>query len=112
MTTAYKVLAQSLPSTNSITVVYTVPTGNSAVLSTVSVCNTSNINNARYRLTVQKSGTTFESNTFIVYDAAVATNDTAFLTLGLTLGANDSLRANITSGNANVVISIFGSEVY
>lgn len=116
MTIAYKILGQSVPATNTWTTIYTVPTGNSAVLSTVSVCNTSNAINGRYQLAVTKSGisapTDLNSNTFIVCNSAVANNDTLFLTLGLTLGANDSVRANVTTGNASLVFNLFGSEIY
>lgn len=116
MTIAYKILGQSLPNTNTWTTVYTVPSGNAAIISTISICNTSNSTNARYGLAVTKSGisapTSRSSNTIIVSEATVVSNDTAFLTLGITLGANDSLRANVTAGNANVSFNAFGSEIY
>jgi len=116
MTIAYKVLGQSLPNANSWTTVYTVPAGNSAIISTIAICNTSNSTNSRYGISITKSGisapTDRSSNTVLISDATIASNDTAFLTVGLTLGANDSLRANVTTGNANVSVMVFGSEVY
>lgn len=116
MTTVYKILGQSVPSTNTWTIVYTVPLNNSAIISTISICNTSNSTNARYGFAVTRSGvsapTSLNSNAIIVSEATVNSNDTAFLTLGLTLSANDSLRANITAGNANVAVNVFGSEIY
>lgn len=116
MTIAYKVLGQSNPGANTWTTVYTVPSGNTAIVSTIAICNTSNAVNARYGLSVTKSGTSAptstSSNTIIVSEATVVSNDTAFLTLGITMGANDSLRANVTAGGANISINAFGSEIY
>lgn len=117
MTTAYKILGQSLPTPNSWVTIYTVPASNSAVISTLSVCNTSNSINARYSLIAVKSGhnppTTDATNSFIISGVTVNSNDTAFLTLGITLGANDSLSANVTSSsNGNVAFNVFGSEIY
>ena len=112
MPTSYKVLGQSIPTQNVLTTVYSVPAGNSAVVSTLSICNQSNINNASYRIAIQKNNVAIASNAYIVFDASVATLDTAFLTLGITLAANDVLSANITSGNSNVSINVFGSEIY
>ena len=112
MTTVYKVLAQSIPTQNTLTAVYSVPTGNTAVISTISVCNQSNINNASYRLAIQKNNIAISSNAFIIFDASVLSLDTAFLTLGITMGSNDVLSANITSGNSNVSINVFGSEMF
>lgn len=114
MTTVYKILGQSLPAPNTWTTVYTVPNGNSAIISSIAICNISNSLNARYGLCVTKSGTgapaSNVSNTIIVSEATVLSSDTAFLTLGLTLGANDSVRANVMSGN--VAINLFGTEIY
>ena len=112
MTAVYKVLAQSIPTQNTLTAVYSVPTGNTAVISTISVCNQSSINNASYRIAVQKNNAAISSNAYIIFDASVLSLDTAFLTLGITMGSNDVLSANITSGNSNVSINVFGSEMF
>lgn len=110
MTTVYKVLGQSAPVNNTLTTVYTVPAGNSAVISTIAVTNTGGTSNAKYRLAVQKAGAAISSNQYIIFDATVLANDTALFTLGITLAATDVLSANITTGN--VSINVFGSEVY
>ena len=109
MTTAYKVLAQSNPAANTLTSVYVVPASNSAVLSTITVCNQSTAN-ATYRLSVQKANATIAANAFLIFDTTVLAKDTAALTLGITLGATDVLSANCSI--ANVSINVFGSEVY
>jgi hypothetical protein len=110
MTTVYKVLAQSNPAANTLTTVYTVPAGNSAVLSTITICNINNNANATYRLAVQKAGASLQANNYIAYGPTVLVNDTVSLTLGITLAATDVLSANVST--ANVSINVFGSEVY
>lgn len=109
MATAYKVLGQSIPSANTLTSVYTVPGGNSAVISTITICNQSTAN-ATYRLAVQKGGAAIAANAYLIYDTTVLAKDTAALTLGITLGATDVLSANCSISNLS--INVFGSEVY
>lgn len=110
MTTVYKVLAQSNPTPNTQSPVYATPTGNSAVISTITICNMSQSANIRYSLAVQKANAALSSNHYVIYNSTVAANDTAALTLGLTLGSTDVLSANVN--NANVSICVFGSEIY
>jgi alpha-L-arabinofuranosidase len=110
MTTVYKVLAQSNPAANTLTTVYTVPAANSAVLSTIMIANISGTSNATYSLAVQKGGAALTSNNYIIFNSTVLANDSAALTLGITLAATDVLSANCSI--ANVAINVFGSEVY
>lgn len=109
MPTVYKILGQSAPAANTNTIVYSVPAGNSAVISTITVANLS-VNNVTYRLAVQKANATISSNHYIAYNTTVFGNDTTALTLGITLGETDVISANVS--DANVAINIFGSEIY
>lgn len=109
MATKYKVLGQSIPAANTLTTIYTVPSNNSAVLSTVTVCNQAG-SNATYKLAVQPGGAAIASNHYIAFGATVLANDTVALTFGITLDAGDVLSANCSI--ANVSINVFGSEVY
>ena len=52
---AYKVLGQSAPSATTNTDVYTVPSGKSAVISTLAICNRGTAN-ATYRIAVRPVG--------------------------------------------------------
>lgn len=109
MATVYKILGQSAPSANTHTFVYSVPSGNSAVISTITIANRGT-GNAKYKLAVQKANATISSNHYIAFDTTVFGNDTTALTLGLTLGATDVISANIST--ADVSVCIFGSEIY
>ena len=109
MTTVYKVLGQITPTANTMTTLYTVPSGNSAVLSTLSICN-QGTGNANVSLAICVANTAVTTSQYIVNNATCVANDTIFLTLGVTLAATDTIRANCSI--ANVSFAAFGSEVY
>lgn len=109
MAITYKVLGQAAPSANVLTTVYTVPAGNSAVISTIMVCNQGN-GNVTYRLAVQPANAAITSAHYIAYDATITARDSVGLTLGITLAATDVISANVAG--ANVSINVFGSEIY
>lgn len=109
MTTAYKVLGQQNPAANTITTLYAVPSGNSAVVSTLAICN-QGAANANVSVAVCVANTSVTATQYIVKDALITTSDTIFLTLGVTLAATDTVR--ISSTNANTSFSAFGSEIY
>lgn len=108
MTTVYKVLGQSAPTTNSIVDLYTVPVGNTTVCSTLVVANRSNT--TPFRIAVRPSGDTLTNSHYIVYDNYVNQYDSVFLTLGLTLSPTDVI--SVQAGQANTLtFSLFGSEM-
>ena len=109
MTTTYKVLGHISPSANAHTTVYTVPASNSAVVSTITLCNTT-ASNVTYRLAVQPGNASISTSHYIAYGATLLANDTVALTLGLTLAATDVIAANVAG--ANVSINVFGAEIY
>ena len=109
MTIAYKVLGQAVPLANTQTNIYVTPTGNSTVISTVTVCNQST-SGTTFCVAVQKSGAALSSQHYVNFNTPLPANDTITLTLGITMSASDILSANSASGL--VSFSAFGSEVY
>ena len=109
MTTVYKVLGQSTPSANTVTTIYTVPSANSAVVSTMAICNQSGAN-ANIGIAVCPGNTSVTTSQYIVNGATIVANDTVFLTLGVTLATTDTIRVSSTA--ANVSFNAFGSEIY
>jgi len=107
MATTYKVLGQSAPSATTNTDVYTVGSGKSAVVSTITVCNRST--SATYRIAVRPLGATLANQHYVAYDATVAANDTVSLTIGVTLAATDVV--TVYGSTANLSINIFGAEI-
>jgi hypothetical protein len=109
LATTYKVLAQSAPSATTNTDVYTVGSGKSAVVSTISICNRSSSVSVAYRIAVRPAGAALANQHYIVYDSSVLTNDTVNLTLGITLATTDVV--TVYASSANISVSLFGSEI-
>lgn len=108
MPNAYKVLGQSLPTANTFTDLYKVPGGASAVLSTLNICNTSAAN-CTFRVLVRPNSNTITTSQYIAFDTPVLAQDAIALTLGLTLGTNDTI--TVFSFQGNVTFSLFGTEI-
>jgi hypothetical protein len=108
MATTYKVLAQSAPSATTNTDVYTVGSGKSAVVSTITIANRANAS-ASFRVAIRPTGATIANQHYIAYDVVIAANDTTALTLGITLAASDVV--TVYCSTANFSINLFGSEI-
>lgn len=109
MPTIYKVLGQSNPTASTNTTLYTVPAGNSAVASTLTVCNQSGTL-ANFRVAVRPAGATISSQHYINFDTQVPANDLIALTLGMTLAATDVV--TVFANTATVSFNLFGTELY
>jgi hypothetical protein len=109
MAYTYKVLGQASLAANTLTTVYSVPSANSAVVSTVTICNRGNTATT-FRLAVQPANASISTQHYINFDTNLPANDTVALTLGITLAATDVISANVP--NSNVSVSVFGSEIY
>ena len=109
MAITYKVLGQSAPTANTATTLYTVPSANAAVCSSITICNTGNAN-ANVSVQVAVGNASSATGQYVVFNNNLVPNDTLFLTLGVTLAATDVVRVN--SNQANVAFQLFGSEIY
>jgi hypothetical protein len=109
MAKTYKILGQGLPTANTNFDLYTVPIGNSAVISTLNICNTS-LSNVTFRVFARPQGAAANLSQTIVFDAALPAQDAIGLTLGMTLGATDKI--TVYSWQGNVAFSLFGTEIY
>lgn len=107
MATTYKILGQSAPAATTNTDLYTTPSGNSAVVSTLAICNRGV--SATYRVAVRPNGATLANSHYLVYDNAINQYDSVFLTLGVTMSGNDVI--TVYSSTANLSFSAFGSEI-
>ena len=108
MTEIYKVLGQLDSALTTIETVYTVPGATSAIVSTITACNT-NATSMTYRLYVVKSGGSATVANVIYYDLTIPGNDTFASTVGITLATGDKIQSY--SSSAHVCTQIFGSEV-
>ena len=105
---AYKVLGQVSPTVATQTTLYTVPTGLSTVVSTVSACNIGI--STTIRIAVQPAAAALANQHYIVYDALLNQYETLFLTIGLTLTATDIVTVYTGTASSIVAFNIYGSE--
>jgi hypothetical protein len=87
---------------------YTVPTGYSATISTISIANR-DAATAFVRLAVVPAGETLNESDYLLYNASIPTLDTVTLTLGNTLASKDQLY--FWSSSPLVTFQVFGAEV-
>jgi hypothetical protein len=110
MAKTYKILGQAAPANNANVDLYTVPVGNSAVISTLNVCNTST-SNVTFRVLARIAGAAGNTKSqAIVWDAALPARDALGLTLGMSLAATDKL--TVYSFEGNTTFTLFGTEIY
>lgn len=109
MTTAYKVLGQQNPAAATTTTLYTVPAANSAVVSTVNICNLSTTGST-FRIAVSPAGAALANSQYLAYDIPVAGQDSISLTVGMSLAATDEVR--VYANNTSVSFTAFGTEIY
>ena len=107
MPSIYKVLGQVAPVADTETTLYTVPSGKSAVCSTLTICNRGI--SAMVRVAVCPAGAATSDAHYIVYDCAVNQYDSVYLTIGVTLVATDVVKVYANTGT--VSFGLFGSEV-
>lgn len=104
----YKVLGQVNPVGLTTTTLYTVPAYSQSVVSTISVCNTGNTA-ATYRISVRPNGVGVTTSSYIVYDNSLNANDSAFLTVGVTLATTDVV--SVYASNSSLSFGLFGTEI-
>ena len=108
MPAAYKVLGQSNPAAATLTTLYTVPASTSTIISTLAIANLST-SAVTFRVAIRPAGATVANQHYIAYDAAVAANDSVFLTLGVSLATTDVV--SVYASTANVAFAVFGSAI-
>jgi hypothetical protein len=110
MAIKYKVLGQSNPAANTLTTLYTVPSGasNNTIVSTITACNLDQ-NTAAISIAVRPAGAALANSHYINYRVPLAGFDTITATLGITLGNTDVISVN--SSTSLVAFSAFGSEI-
>lgn len=104
---AKKVLGQSNPAATTATTLYTVPSGKTAVVSSLVVANLTGTA-ATYRIAIRVAGATLAVSQYIAYDVTVGASDSSTLTLGITLGAADVI--TVYASTANLTFTAFGDE--
>ena len=105
-----KILGQSNPSATTVTTLYTVASAKEAVISTISVANTT-ATAATFRLILQPSAdvsATILTKQYLAYDITVGASDTTVITIGVTMAAGDVIK--IYGSTAPLAFQAFGDE--
>ena len=108
-TMIYKILGQSCPASTANVNLYNVPANTNTIISTLSICNLSAVNKT-YNVAAVPSGETINLKHMIASNAAVAAFDSIALTIGIALGANDTIVVAAPDAN-NIAFTIFGTEI-
>ena len=109
MATAYKYAqVQGTASTSTYATLYTTPAATQAVISSIVITNQSS-SAVTVRIGLDTTAGTPGASEWLVYDAAIAGNDTVALTLGVTLDASKFVRVSSSANTCN--FSAFLSEI-
>ena len=109
MATAYKYAqVQGTASTGTYATLYSTPAATEAVISSIVITNQSS-SAVTVRIGLDTTAGTPGASEWLVYDAAIAGNDTVALTLGVTMDAQKYLRISSSANTCN--FSAFLSEI-
>lgn len=105
---ASKVLGQQAPAAaNYTTALYTVPSGKSAISSTLVVTNRASTADT-FRIRVAVANAADATRQYVAFDTQILPNSIVPLTLGITLAATDVVYAGSAAGNCS--FQLFGDE--
>lgn len=109
MANVYKVLGRKAAAATTAENLYEVPSGSSAVVSTIVVANRAAAAKT-FRIAVKPAtGTTLADEHYVAYDVAIAANDSTALTLGITLASSNVIVTYASA--ADLTFTAFGSEI-
>ena len=114
MATDYKILGQTLPTANTLSNVYVVPTSTSAIVSTITICNQSAAN-ANVDIVVRPVNEALDNKHYLLKGVTIPRADTLVISPGLTLNASVILAVNnaVHTGEtaADLSFNAFGVEL-
>jgi hypothetical protein len=112
MARTYRVLGQVNPTSNTLTSLYTVPTSNSAIISSLVIASlneTEGTGNS-FSIAINVGGVAVSNSNYIAYRVNCPVRDTVTLTLGVTMNAGSNISVNANS--SALTFTAFGTEVY
>lgn len=119
MPTTYNILGQTLPTQNTLSNVYVVPTSTSTILNTITICNQSAAN-ANVDIIVRPINEALANKHYILRQVLIPQADTLIMSPGITLNAsvivavnNASVagEANAALAGSNVSFNVYGVEL-
>jgi hypothetical protein len=108
MPSTYKTLGQANPAANTQTNLYTVPSGSSTVVSSMTICN-QGTSNGYYRIAVRPGAEALAKKHYMFYDTFLPPKNTQTLSLGMALSPGTVITVHASSSDLSFMA--FGSEV-
>jgi hypothetical protein len=110
MTTNYKILGQTAPAATTETLVYAVPSSNSALVRSINITNTSSTTADVVNVgLVNTSSNTMVNANYIMYQETIPAAATVTIKSGYTMSASNGIRVYSTNGTCT--FSAFGAEI-
>ncbi len=106
MARSYRILGQSNPTANTLTNLYRVPVGNSAIISSITIANlneSDGVGNS-FSIAVNVSGVAVSNTNYIAYRVNCPARDSITLTLGITMNAGSNISVNANSSRKSFVV--------
>jgi hypothetical protein len=110
-TAHYTILGQSAPTSTTEAILYTVPGGREAIVSTVTTTCLATSGSVKVRLNVCKTAASSSNANALWYDLTLYPGQAETLTLGIGLAATDTLRVKTDTANG-ASFQAFGTEIY
>jgi hypothetical protein len=107
----YGILDQNAPTSTTEAILYTVPGGHEAIVSTITVCCLATTGTVKVRLNVCKAAAASANKNYLWFDMPLYPGQTETLTLGIGLAATDTIRVKLDTANG-AAFSAFGTELY
>jgi hypothetical protein len=108
MADTLKVLAQSYPSSGSLTAAYTCGSASGASVSSIVICN-QGAAATTFRISIAIAGAADTAAQYLYYNTSIDGNSTFVATIGVTLANTDVIR--VYSVNGALSFSLYGVEV-
>jgi hypothetical protein len=112
MARTYRILGQTNPAGNVLTTLYTVPSSNSAIISSLTIANlneSDGVGNS-FSIAVNVGGVAIANSNYLAYRVNCPGKDTITLTLGITMNAGSNISVN--ANGSLMSFSAFGTEIY
>lgn len=109
MTTNYKILGQTAPTSAIETLHYTVPSATYTMVKSINIANTSATADTFNIAIVPSAPDAATSSQFIAYNSPIAGNSTVTIKAGYTVSAANGIR--VTSTNGTSTFTTFGAEI-
>jgi len=108
MTTAYKLLGQITPNSNTMTNLYTTGASTQAIVGTITI-NNMNDANAAYSLLVRPTADAQSNTHYIIRGGVIPARELITITGAVAMNANVLLAANTNSNN--IIFNAYGAEI-